>query len=132
MPLLMSSCVVVVVAMVAAINLALPKLRSFPLVRSAIRVGRSGVLLAGLAALRRGRAGRPSRARPAAMAANGLAAVVRFLGRTEEAESLFREAPAMLGAGRGPGHPHAATVRNNLAMLATPPDDETRRWPCSV
>jgi tetratricopeptide (TPR) repeat protein len=52
-----------------------------------------------------------------AMTLNGLAATVRFGGRPEEAEPMFREALAIIEADRGATHPDTATIRNNLAML---------------
>jgi Flp pilus assembly protein TadD len=51
------------------------------------------------------------------MTLNGLAAVVRFAGRPDEAEPLFRQALEVLETERGASHPDTATVRNNLAML---------------
>lgn len=53
----------------------------------------------------------------AAMTRNGLAAVLRFAGRPDEAEALFRAALAEMEHLRGQAHPETATVRNNLAML---------------
>ncbi|HVT77719.1 MAG TPA: tetratricopeptide repeat protein [Acidimicrobiales bacterium] len=53
----------------------------------------------------------------AAMTRNGLAAVLRFSGRTDDAEALFRVALRDVEVERGGDHPDAATVRNNLAML---------------
>jgi tetratricopeptide (TPR) repeat protein len=53
----------------------------------------------------------------AAMTINGLAAVLRFAGRPDDAEPLFRDALLMMERERGPAHPETATVRNNLAML---------------
>jgi tetratricopeptide (TPR) repeat protein len=58
----------------------------------------------------------------AAMTMNGLAAVLRFSGRPDEAEPLFRQAMAMMERERGDDHPETATVRNNLAMLLNATD----------